>query len=104
MTSTDCSETGGGGTLDYGTCSDPTIKWAYGLDGRNSYSFTTNNQNDFPFGSDTSIGSVTGLVCNRLRSPCNAPEATIDRCTEATNAANGLSGQEAAEVWNAMIT
>ncbi|KAL4804667.1 hypothetical protein BDV18DRAFT_161762 [Aspergillus unguis] len=104
ITSPDCFETDGGGTLDYGTCSDPTIKWAYGLDGRNHYSFTTNNQNDFPFGSDTSIGSVTGLVCNRLRSPCNAPQATIDRCTEAANAANRLSGQEAADVWNAMMT
>ncbi|KAJ5553768.1 hypothetical protein N7494_003146 [Penicillium frequentans] len=104
MTSTYCSETGGGDTLDYGTCLDPTIKWAYGLDGRNHYSFTTNNQIDFPFGSDTSISSVTGLVCNRLRSPCNAPQATIDRCTEAANAANRLSGQEAADVWNEMMT
>jgi hypothetical protein len=104
VTASDCSETGGGNSLDYGTCSDPSIKWADGLDGRTGYSFTTNNQEDFPFGSDTSIGSVTGLVCNRLQSPCNAPQATLDRCAEAANAANGLSGQEAADVWNEMMT
>ncbi|KAJ5129133.1 uncharacterized protein N7515_005172 [Penicillium bovifimosum] len=104
VTASDCSETGGSNSLDYGRCSDPSIKWAYGLDGRNHYSFTTNNQIDFPFGSDTSIRSVTGLVCNRLRSPCNAPQATLDRCAEAANAANRLSGQEAADVWNAMMT
>ncbi|KAJ5391972.1 hypothetical protein N7509_007462 [Penicillium cosmopolitanum] len=107
VTSDDCGETGGGtdgGGLDYGTCSDPTIKWEYGLDGRTEYSYTTNNQKDFTFGSSPTIGAPEDLVCNRLRTPCNAPQATIDRCYEAEDATANLSGQEAADVWNAMMT
>lgn len=105
VTSDDCGETGtDGGGLDYGQCTDPTIKWEYGLDGRTEYSYTTNNQDDFPFGSSPTIGSPEDLVCNRLRSPCNAPQETIDRCYEAEDATANLTGQEAADVWNDMMT
>jgi hypothetical protein len=37
------------GTPSYGSCSDPTIVYEYGLDGRTDYSYTTNSQADFPF-------------------------------------------------------
>ncbi|KAJ5575303.1 hypothetical protein N7450_009202 [Penicillium hetheringtonii] len=106
VTSDDCGETGGGdgGGLDYGTCTDPTIKWEYGLDGRTEYSYTTNNQKDFPFGSSPTIGSPEDLICNRLRSPCNAPQETIDKCYEAEEATANLTGQEAADVWNELMT
>ncbi|KAJ5668881.1 hypothetical protein N7462_009951 [Penicillium macrosclerotiorum] len=89
---------------DYGICSDPTILYEYGLDDRTDYSYTTRNQGDFLFGSDPSIFSPEDLICNRLRSPCNAPQETIDRCYEAESATRNLSGQEAADVWNAMMT
>jgi hypothetical protein len=105
VTSDDCSNTdGGGGNIDYGTCSDPYILYEYGLDGRTEYAYTTRNQADFPFGSSPTIGSVANLICNRLRSPCNAPQSTIDLCYEAEDAVANLSGQEAADMWNAMMT
>ncbi|KAJ5893205.1 hypothetical protein N7504_009896 [Penicillium tannophilum] len=105
VTSDDCSDTGtGGGDLDYGTCSDPTILYEYGLDGRTDYSYTTQNQNDFPFGSSPDISTPQDLICNRLRSPCNAPQATIDQCYAAREATSGMTGQEAADTWNSLMT
>ncbi|CEL08527.1 hypothetical protein ASPCAL11676 [Aspergillus calidoustus] len=88
----------------YGSCGDPTIVWVYGLDGRTDYSFTTTNQDDFPFGSSPTIDPVTALICNRLRSPCNAPDEVVDRCWEAAAIANQFEGQEAADVWNELMT
>ncbi|KAJ5756876.1 uncharacterized protein N7511_007058 [Penicillium nucicola] len=106
VTSETCTPTGGGGgnTIDYGTCSDPYILYEYGLDGRTDYSYTNRNQADFPFGSSPTIDSPEDLICNRLRSPCNAPQATIDLCYEAEDATRDLSGQEAADVWNSIMT
>ncbi|KAJ5194102.1 hypothetical protein N7491_001438 [Penicillium cf. griseofulvum] len=106
VTSNDCSNTGNPhpGNLDYGTCSDPTIRWEYGLDGRTEWAYTTNNQADFPFGSSPNIDAPADLICNRLRSPCNAPQATLDQCYAAENAVRNLTGQEAADVWNSMMT
>ncbi|KXG54061.1 uncharacterized protein PGRI_072050 [Penicillium griseofulvum] len=107
VTSDDCNNTGNpnpSGSLDYGTCSDPTIKWEYGLDGRTEWAFTTNNQKDFPFGSSPTVGAPTDLICNRLRSPCNAPQATIDQCYAAERAVANLTGEEAVNVWNSMMT
>jgi hypothetical protein len=95
---------GGGSDIDYGTCSDPTIKWEYGLDGRTEYSYTTNNHVDFAFGSSQTIGSVDDYICNRLRSPCNAPQSTIDLCYSSENAVSSLTGQEAADRWNELMT
>ena len=104
VTADTCTNTGGNsggsGGLDYGTCSDPTIRYEYGLDGRTEYAYTTNNQADFPFGSSPIIDIAADLICNRLRSPCNAPQSTIDRCYEAEDAVANLTGQEAADVWN----
>jgi hypothetical protein len=105
VTADDCSDTGtGGGGLDYGTCSDPTILWEYGLDGRTDYSYTTQNQVDFPFGSSPDIFTPEDLICNRLKSPCNAPQATIDQCYAAEEATAGMTGQEAADTWNSLMT
>lgn len=87
-----------------GTCGDTTIVWEYGLDGRTDYSFTTTNQADFPFGSSPTIDPVAQLICNRLRSPCNAPEETVQRCLETAEIASQFSGQEAADVWNDLMS
>ena len=106
VTADDCSSTGdnGGSDIDYGICLDPTIKYEYDLDGRNEYTYTTNNQDDFPFGSSQTIGSVDDLICNHLRSPCNAPQSTIHLCYASENAVSSLTGQEAADKWNELMT
>ncbi|KAJ6131266.1 hypothetical protein N7523_001726 [Penicillium sp. IBT 18751x] len=103
VTGDNCTPTGTG-SLDYGTCSDPTIVWEYGLDGRTDYSYTTHNQADFPFGSSPTIDAPDALICNRLKSPCNAPQETLSRCAEAMDAVANLTGQEAADVWNSIMT
>ncbi|KAJ5729083.1 uncharacterized protein N7483_003591 [Penicillium malachiteum] len=81
----------------------PTIKYEYGLDGQTEYAYTANNQKDFSFGSSPTIDSVGDSICNRLRSPCNAPQETIDQCYAAQSAVSGLSGQEAADTWNKLM-
>ncbi|KAE8323478.1 hypothetical protein BDV39DRAFT_217725 [Aspergillus sergii] len=84
-TVTSCPTNGAGSSdgPDYGTCSDPTIRWADGLDGRTEYSWITNDQDDFPHGSSSTINTLMDFVCNRLRSSCNAPQAAINRCYSA---------------------
>ncbi|KAJ5630189.1 uncharacterized protein N7484_010289 [Penicillium longicatenatum] len=74
------------------------------MNNRNEWAYTTNNQKDFPFGSSPDIATPQDLICNRLRSPCNAPQATIDRCYAAKEATAGLTGQEAADLWNSLMT
>lgn len=103
VTADSCAVTDAGSPSD-GSCSDPTIVYEYGLDGRTDYSYTTNNQADFPFGSSPTIDSVASLICNRLQSPCNAPQETVQRCWEAVAIANQFEGQEAADVWNDLMT
>lgn len=90
---------------DYGTCSDPTIRWSDGLDGRTEYSWVTNNQDDFPHKSSTTINTLMGFVCNRLRSPCNAPQAVVDRCYSAAGQVSnrGLKGEKASDLWNSLM-
>ncbi|EAW13730.1 uncharacterized protein ACLA_044500 [Aspergillus clavatus NRRL 1] len=80
------------------------ITTTYGLDGRDHYSFTINYQNDFPFASSRTIDPVTSLICNRLQSPCNAPEEEFNRCWEAAAIVYQFQGQEAADVWNDLMT
>ncbi|KAE8312008.1 hypothetical protein BDV41DRAFT_578061 [Aspergillus transmontanensis] len=91
---------------DYGTCSDPTIQWADGLDGRTEYSWITNNQDNFPHGSSTTINTLMDFICNRLRSPCNAPQTAINRCySAAARVSNsGLKGEQASNLWNSLMT
>ncbi|KAE8421549.1 hypothetical protein BDV36DRAFT_292197 [Aspergillus pseudocaelatus] len=90
---------------DYGTCSDPTIRWADGLDGRTEYSWITNNQDDFPHKSSTTINTLMVFVCNRLRSPCNASQAVVDRCYSAAGQVSnrGLKGEKASDLWNSLM-
>ncbi|KAE8138810.1 hypothetical protein BDV38DRAFT_281742 [Aspergillus pseudotamarii] len=96
----------GGDGPDYGTCSDPTIRWADGLDGRTEYSWITNNQDDFPHKSSTTINTLMVFVCNQLRSPCNAPQAVVDRCYSAAGQVSnrGLKGEKASDLWNSLMT
>ncbi|KAJ5247277.1 hypothetical protein N7468_002260 [Penicillium chermesinum] len=89
--------------INYGSCSDATINYATGLQGHTDYTYTTSNQADFPFGAALTIDSVEDFICTRLRSPCNAPQETIDRCYDAERAVAGHSGQEAARVWNELM-
>jgi hypothetical protein len=68
------------------------------------YSYRSNKLADFPFESSQTVGAIDDLICNRLRSPWNAPRATIDLCYSSENAISSLTGQEAADKYNELMT
>ena len=63
--------------LDLGSCSDPTIKFANGLDGRNEPAFAPNNSADFNHGSALNIGVIASFICGQLQSACKAGQGTF---------------------------
>ena len=67
---------------DFGSCSDPTIIFAEGLDGRNEAAFAPNNEADFNHGSALNIGVISSFICGQLQSKCQADQS------ESTNARN----------------
>jgi hypothetical protein len=73
--------------LDFGSCSDPSIKFAEGLEGRNQAAFIANNQADFSHGSALNIGVIAQFICGQLASSCKAGAATIAACATAQSAA-----------------
>jgi hypothetical protein len=78
------------GALDLGTCTDATIKFALGLDGRTGTSFAPNNKADFSQGSANNIKIITNFICSQLASQCKAGQATIDACNAGATAAGAL--------------
>ncbi|EON98367.1 hypothetical protein UCRPA7_6092 [Phaeoacremonium minimum UCRPA7] len=90
--------------LDLGTCSDATILFENGLDGRNTPAFIAENQNDFNHGSALNIAVIAGFICQRLGSPCNAAADVQASCTSASAAAVATTqDQAAADVFNAIM-
>ncbi|KAL6245614.1 hypothetical protein RBB50_007613 [Rhinocladiella similis] len=89
---------------DFGTCSDPSILFKDGLDGRNTAAFIAADQTDFNHGSALNIGVIAGFICQRLGSPCNAPKDVQASCTSASAAAVATTqNQAAADVFNSII-
>ncbi|CAK7241370.1 MAG: hypothetical protein STHCBS139747_002831 [Sporothrix thermara] len=87
--------------LDFGSCSDPSIVFEAGLDGRNTEAFIANDQTDFNHGSALNIAVIAGFICQRLGSPCNAPADVQASCTAASAAAVATTqDQTAADVFN----
>ncbi|KAH8893408.1 hypothetical protein GQ53DRAFT_763707 [Thozetella sp. PMI_491] len=90
--------------LNFGTCSDPTIIFKAGLDGRNTDAFIANDQTDFNHGSALNIAVIAGFICQRLGSPCKADAAAQSACSAASQAAVATSqDQAAADVFNSML-
>ncbi|CAK7222391.1 hypothetical protein SBRCBS47491_004850 [Sporothrix bragantina] len=82
--------------LDFGSCSDPTILFEAGLDGRNTEAFIASDQTDFNHGSALNIAVIAGFICQRLGSPCNAPADVQASCTAASAAAVATTQDQAA--------
>jgi len=89
---------------DFGTCSNPTIIFANGLDGRNTAAFAPANPGNFNHGSALNIGVIASFICGQLQSACKAPAATNTACTAAESAAAGATGQAAADAFNKALT
>lgn len=89
--------------LDFGSCSDPTIKFADGLDGRKEASFAPNSDADFNHGSALNIGVISGFICQQLNDKCKAGEEAVAACEKGKEAAANAKGQDAADAFNAAL-
>lgn len=87
-----------------GSCSDASIVFGNGIDGRTTAAFVPANQRDFNHGSAFNIAVIAGFICQRLDSPCAAPADTQASCAQASTAAVAVTqDQTAADVWNAIM-
>ncbi|KAG8953883.1 hypothetical protein FRC04_001513 [Tulasnella sp. 424] len=91
-------------TLDFGSCSNPTIEFGLGFDGRTENSFRPVNSADFNHGSALNIKVIADFICQQLNDKCKASAATITACQsgEAAAIAKGAVA-EAADVFNAAL-
>ncbi|KAF8861634.1 hypothetical protein BDZ45DRAFT_250052 [Acephala macrosclerotiorum] len=89
--------------LDFGTCSDPAIEFAAGLDGRTEDSFQAVNQVDFNHGSALNIGVIASFICQQLSTSCKAGADAISACATAQTAAAAATGQAAADAFNSAL-
>ncbi|TVY84682.1 hypothetical protein LSUE1_G000710 [Lachnellula suecica] len=89
--------------LDFGSCSNPAIEFAAGLDGRNENSFQAVDQTDFNHGSALNIGVIASFVCGQLSSKCKAGADAIAACATAQTAAAAATGQASADAFNAAL-
>ncbi|KAK3314220.1 hypothetical protein B0H66DRAFT_484024 [Apodospora peruviana] len=91
-------------TLDLGSCSNPTIVFKAGLDGRKEESFIAENQDDFNHGSALNIAIIAGFICQRLGDACKAGDEAKAACTSASAAAVATGqNQAAADVFNSIL-
>ena len=89
--------------LDFGSCSDPTIKFADGLDGRKEASFAPNSDADFSHGSALNIGVISGFICQQLNDKCKAAADAVAACEKGKEAAANVKGQDAADAFNVAL-
>ncbi|KZW00418.1 hypothetical protein EXIGLDRAFT_721938 [Exidia glandulosa HHB12029] len=94
-----------GGALDFGSCSNPSIQFGAGLDGRgaNEFSFQAVNLKDFNHGSALNSGVITDFICLQFINKCGlkdgAPAITACRAGKAAADALGKVGA-AADAFN----
>ncbi|KAG8857325.1 hypothetical protein FRB96_005812 [Tulasnella sp. 330] len=92
------------GSLDFGSCSNPTIEFVAGLDNRGTaFSFEPVNQADFSHDSALNIGIITSFMCDRLNDPCKASATTLDICGRISTSLNGRKDGDAADEFNAAL-
>lgn len=89
--------------LDFGSCSNPAIEFAAGLDGRKEESFAPADAADFNHGSALNIKVISGFICGQLQSKCKASADTVSACDDAATAADAATGQAAADAFNSAL-
>jgi len=88
-----------------GSCSDATIVFGDGFDGRKEASFKPSNDGDFNHGSALKIGVISSFICQRLQDSCKADAATVDLCNQASTAAQAATqDQTAADTFNSILS
>lgn len=89
--------------LDFGSCSNPAIEFAAGLDGRKEESFAPADSADFNHGSALNIKVISGFICGQLQSKCKAGADAVTACNDAATAADAATGQAAADAFNSAL-
>lgn len=90
--------------LDLGSCTDTTILFEAGLDGRNTKAFIAADQKDFNHGSALNIAVIAGFICQRLESSCKAGADATAACAQASAAAVATTqDQAAADAFNSIM-
>ncbi|OBT90392.1 hypothetical protein VE02_00715 [Pseudogymnoascus sp. 03VT05] len=88
----------------FGSCADPTILFADGLEGRDTAAFIPANLGDFNHGSAQKIGIIAQFICSQLESSCKAGAHAVAACNAGEQAAAALTGQASADAFNAAVT
>lgn len=91
-------------TPNFNKCTNPTIVFGPGFDGRTEDSFEPANKTDFNHGSALNPQIISQFICDTFVNSCDANQKAIDNCKAAQTAANGLSGQAFADAFNKAVT
>ncbi|KAG8691408.1 hypothetical protein FRC11_004274 [Ceratobasidium sp. 423] len=93
------------GNINLGSCSDPTIKFGAGIEGRKETSFIPNNLKEFNHGSAQNSAIITQFVCDTFVNSCKANQAAVDACKQAKDAAAAAGAKKgaAADAFNAVF-
>ena len=89
--------------LNFGTCTDPNIKFTTGLDGRTEAAFAPVTAEDFNHGSALNIDIISAFICQQLADKCKASDQATGACARGQSAASVLEGQGAADAFNAAV-
>ncbi|KAH7341280.1 hypothetical protein B0J17DRAFT_610233 [Rhizoctonia solani] len=93
------------GDINLGSCSDPTIKFGAGIEGRTETSFIPNNLQEFNHGSAQNSAIITQFICDTFVNSCKADQAAVDACKQAKDAAAAAGAKKgaAADAFNAVF-
>ncbi|CAE6442601.1 unnamed protein product, partial [Rhizoctonia solani] len=112
------------GDINLGSCSDPTIKFGAGIEGRTETSFIPNNLQEFNHGSAQNSAIITQFICDEFNhgsaqnsaiitqficdtfvNSCKANQAAVDACKQAKDAAAAAGAKKgaAADAFNAVF-
>ncbi|KAF2195689.1 hypothetical protein K469DRAFT_616473 [Zopfia rhizophila CBS 207.26] len=87
----------------FGSCADPTIVFGTPSDGRQEDAFEAADLETFPHGSALNIAVISDFICSQLTNKCDAGEDAVATCEQASAAATGLEGQDAADAFNSAL-
>jgi hypothetical protein len=96
--------------LDFGQCSDPTMIFLPGINGRRATEFTflPNNSDGFfdTQGEALDAGTIANFICDNLVNSCRAGQDAIEACKQAKEVVRGfgdLKDQSVADAFNAAL-
>jgi len=91
-------------TANFNKCTNQTIVFGPGFDGRKEDSFQPANKTDFNHGSALNPKIITQFICDSLVNTCDANQKAIDNCKAAQIVVDGLSGQTFVDAFNRAVT